>query len=87
MNLAVAYVERLTKLGAHGVADAVRAQVGKRCHEGAHAGLVVVTGMVNLCNRIGVLPRIRPGVDRAPRGRPVIGPAADLSVVSARMGA
>ncbi|WP_069163821.1 carboxymuconolactone decarboxylase family protein [Nocardia altamirensis] len=58
---ALAYADAVTKLGEHGVSDEVWADVEKHFDEGAAAGLVAVTAMVNLWNRIGVPMQMRPG--------------------------
>ncbi|MFG1795546.1 carboxymuconolactone decarboxylase family protein [Nocardia sp. NPDC049149] len=58
---ALAYADAVTKLGEHGVSDEVWAEVEKHFDEGAAAGLVAVTAMVNLWNRIGVPMQMRPG--------------------------
>ncbi|GAB2637511.1 carboxymuconolactone decarboxylase family protein [Nocardia goodfellowii] len=57
---ALAYAEEVTTLGPHGVTDAVWAEVEKHFEEGARAGLVAVTAMINLWNRIGVPLRMEP---------------------------
>ncbi|GAA5084078.1 carboxymuconolactone decarboxylase family protein [Nocardia iowensis] len=60
---ALAYAEAVTKLGDHGVSDEVWADVEKHFDEGATAGLVAITAMINLWNRIGVPLRIQPDID------------------------
>ncbi|MEU8900856.1 carboxymuconolactone decarboxylase family protein [Nocardia sp. NPDC048505] len=57
---ALAYAEEVTALGPHGVTDAVWAEVQAEFEEGAQAGLVAVTAMINLWNRIGVPLRMEP---------------------------
>ncbi len=59
---ALAYAEAVTKLGEHGVSDEIWAEVEKHFDEGARAGLVAVTAMINLWNRIGVPLRMQPEV-------------------------
>lgn len=60
---ALAYAEAVTKLGDHGVSDEVWAGVEQHFDEGAAAGLVAVTAMINLWNRIGVPLRMQPDID------------------------
>ncbi|MEU7138283.1 carboxymuconolactone decarboxylase family protein [Nocardia sp. NPDC046473] len=60
---ALAYAEAVTKLGDHGVSDEVWAAVEQHFDEGAAAGLVAVTAMINLWNRIGVPLRMQPDAD------------------------
>ncbi len=57
---ALAYTEAVTRLGEHGVNDEIWADVERHFEEGARAGLVAVTAMINLWNRIGVPLRMRP---------------------------
>ncbi|WP_433525623.1 carboxymuconolactone decarboxylase family protein [Nocardia pseudovaccinii] len=57
---ALAYAEAVTRLGEHGVSDEIWAEVEKNFEEGARAGLVAVTAMINLWNRIGVPLRMQP---------------------------
>ncbi|MFI6999630.1 carboxymuconolactone decarboxylase family protein [Nocardia sp. NPDC050175] len=60
---ALAYAEAVTKLGDHGISDEVWADVEQHFDEAAAAGLVAVTAMINLWNRIGVPLRMQPDVD------------------------
>ncbi|MEV0293003.1 carboxymuconolactone decarboxylase family protein [Nocardia sp. NPDC050710] len=57
---ALAYAEAVTTLGDHGVGDEIWAEVEKHFDEGARGGLVAVTAMINLWNRIGVPLRMQP---------------------------
>ncbi|MFQ6328075.1 MULTISPECIES: carboxymuconolactone decarboxylase family protein [unclassified Nocardia] len=57
---ALAYAEAVTKLGEHGVSDEIWADVEKHFETGARAGLVAITAMINLWNRIGVPLRMQP---------------------------
>lgn len=60
-RVALAYAEAVTRLGEHGVPDELWAEVEKHFEEGARGGLVSVTAMINLWNRIGVPLRMQPG--------------------------
>ncbi|MFD0364541.1 carboxymuconolactone decarboxylase family protein [Nocardia sp. GCM10030253] len=57
---ALAYAEAVTKLGERGVSDEIWADVEKHFEQGARAGLVAVSAMINLWNRIGVPLRMQP---------------------------
>ncbi len=57
---ALAYAEAVTRLGEHGVSDEIWTEVEKHFEEGARAGLVAITAMINLWNRIAVPLRMLP---------------------------
>ncbi|MFF0530171.1 carboxymuconolactone decarboxylase family protein [Nocardia amikacinitolerans] len=57
---ALAYAEAVTRLDVHGVSDEIWTEVEKHFEEGARAGLVAITAMINMWNRIGVPLRMRP---------------------------
>ncbi|WP_225729769.1 MULTISPECIES: carboxymuconolactone decarboxylase family protein [unclassified Nocardia] len=57
---ALAYAEATTRLTEHGVSDEIWDEVVKHFDEQARAGLVAVTAMINLWNRLGVPLRKQP---------------------------
>ncbi|WP_184790624.1 carboxymuconolactone decarboxylase family protein [Phytomonospora endophytica] len=56
---ALAYVEAVTHLDVHNVTDEIWAEVEKHFDEGQRAGLVAISALINLWNRIAVPTRMR----------------------------
>ncbi|WP_067966911.1 carboxymuconolactone decarboxylase family protein [Nocardiopsis trehalosi] len=57
---ALALVDEVTRIGEHGVSDAVYAAVTAHYTDRETAALIVATGWINLLNRIGVATRMHP---------------------------
>lgn len=56
---ALAYVEAVTVLDTHNVTDEIWAEVEKHFDEGERGGLVAISALINLWNRIGVPMRMQ----------------------------